>query len=295
MAGHTEQLDTFVTVVKTGSFTAAAEQLGQATSVVSRRVKQLEQRLGVALLVRTTRSLRLTSEGEWYYQQACSILRQLNQADHFLMDRSHKPAGKLRVDSATPFILHQLVPLVAEFLALYPEIELTLDSSESFINLIEKRVDVAIRFGELTDSSLKARKLGAGFRRLLASPNYLASFGTPESLADLVKHRCIGFSSIEHLNRWPLRDHDGELYKITPYLTADSGETVRQLALHGNGIACLSGFMTQEDIRAGRLVPVLEHLREQVLMPVYAVYYSEGEANPRVRCFIDFLTQKLVL
>ncbi|WP_127020969.1 LysR family transcriptional regulator [Rheinheimera mangrovi] len=295
MAGHTEQLDTFVTVVKTGSFTAAAEQLGQATSVVSRRVKQLEQRLGVALLVRTTRSLRLTSEGEWYYQQACSILRQLNQADHFLMDRSHKPAGKLRVDSATPFILHQLVPLVAEFLALYPEIELTLDSSESFINLIEKRVDVAIRFGELTDSSLKARKLGAGFRRLLASPNYLASFGTPESLADLVKHRCIGFSSIEHLNRWPLRDHDGELYKITPYLTADSGETVRQLVLHGNGIACLSGFMTQEDIRAGRLVPVLEHLREQVLMPVYAVYYSEGEANPRVRCFIDFLTQKLVL
>ena len=295
MAGQTEQLDTFVTVVKTGSFTAAAEQLGQATSVISRRVKQLEQRLGVALLVRTTRSLRLTSEGEWYYQQACSILRQLAQADHFLMDRSHKPAGKLRVDSATPFVLHQLVPLISEFLALYPEIELTLDSSESFINLIEKRVDVAIRFGELTDSSLKARKLGAGFRRLLASPAYLASFGTPESLSDLAQHRCIGFSSAENLNRWPVRDQDGEFYKITPYLSADSGETVRQLALHGNGIACLSGFMTQEDIRAGLLVPVLEHLREQVLMPVYAVYYSEGEANPRVRCFIDFLTQKLVL
>ena len=295
MAGHTEQLDTFVTVVKTGSFTAAADQLGQATSVISRRVKQLEQRLGVALLVRTTRSLRLTSEGEWYYQQASSILRQLAQADHFLMDRSHKPAGKLRIDSATPCILHQLVPLVSEFLALYPEIELTLDSSESFINLIEKRVDVAIRFGELTDSSLKARKLGAGFRRLLASPHYLASFGTPDTLADLAQHRCIGFSSADNLNRWPIRDHDGELYKITPYLSADSGETIRQLALHGNGIACLSGFMTQEDIRAGRLVPVLEHAREQVLMPVYAVYYSEGEANPRVRCFIDFLTQKLVL
>lgn len=295
MAGHTEQLDTFVTVVKTGSFTAAADQLGQATSVISRRVKQLEQRLGVALLVRTTRSLRLTSEGEWYYQQASSILRQLAQADHFLMDRSHKPAGKLRIDSATPFILHQLVPLVSEFLALYPEIELTLDSSESFINLIEKRVDVAIRFGELTDSSLKARKLGAGFRRLLASPDYLASFGTPDTLADLAQHRCIGFSSADNLNRWPIRDPDGELYKITPYVTADSGETIRQLALHGNGIACLSGFMTQEDIRAGRLVPVLEHAREQVLMPVYAVYYSEGEANPRVRCFIDFLTQKLVL
>ncbi|OGO85561.1 MAG: LysR family transcriptional regulator [Chromatiales bacterium RIFOXYA1_FULL_46_5] len=295
MAGHTEQLDTFVTVVKTGSFTAAADHLGQATSVISRRVKQLEQRLGVALLVRTTRSLRLTSEGEWYYLQACSILRQLAQADHFLMDRSHKPAGKLRIDSATPFILHQLVPLVAEFLALYPEIELTLDSSESFINLIEKRVDVAIRFGELTDSSLKARKLGAGFRRLLASPDYLASFGTPETLADLVKHRCIGFSSADNLNRWPIRDNESELYKITPYLSADSGETIRQLALHGNGIACLSGFMTQEDIRMGRLVPVLEHVREQVLMPVYAVYYSEGEANPRVRCFIDFLTQKLVL
>jgi DNA-binding transcriptional LysR family regulator len=277
MAGQTEQLDTFVTVVNAGSFTAAAEQLGQATSVISRRLKQLEQRLGVALLVRTTRSLRLTSEGEWYYQQACSILRQLQQADHFLMDRSHKPAGKLRVDSATPFILHQLVPLVAEFTALYPEIELTLDSSESIINLIEKRVDVAIRFGELTDSSLKARKLGAGFRRLLA------------------RHRCIGFSSVEQLNRWPVRDQNGDFYKITPAVSADSGETVRQLALHGNGIACLSGFMTQEDIRAGRLVPVLEAWREQLLMPVYAVYYSEGEANPRVRCFIDFLAQKLVL
>lgn len=295
MAGHTEQLDTFVAVVKTGSFTAAADQLGQATSVVSRRVKQLEQRLGVALLVRTTRSLRLTSEGEWYYQQACSILRQLAMADHFLMDRSHKPAGKLRVDSASPFILHQLVPLVSEFLALYPEIELTLDSSESFIHLIEKRVDVAIRFGELTDSSLKARKLGAGFRRLLASPDYLASFGTPETVEDLAKHHCIAFSSAEHLNRWPVRDLEGGFYKITPYVSADSGETVRQLALLGNGIACLSGFMTQDDIRAGRLIPVLENLREQVLMPVYAVYYSEGEADPRVRCFIDFLAQKLVL
>jgi DNA-binding transcriptional LysR family regulator len=295
MAGQTEQLDTFVTVVNAGSFTAAAEQLGQATSVISRRLKQLEQRLGVALLVRTTRSLRLTSEGEWYYQQACSILRQLQQADHFLMDRSHKPAGKLRVDSATPFILHQLVPLVAEFTALYPEIELTLDSSESIINLIEKRVDVAIRFGELTDSSLKARKLGAGFRRLLASPQYLASFGLPETVADLARHRCIGFSSVEQLNRWPVRDQNGDFYKITPAVSADSGETVRQLALHGNGIACLSGFMTQEDIRAGRLVPVLEAWREQLLMPVYAVYYSEGEANPRVRCFIDFLAQKLVL
>ncbi|MCA1929921.1 LysR family transcriptional regulator [Rheinheimera sp.] len=295
MAGQTQQLDTFVTVVKTGSFTAAADQLGQATSVISRRVKQLEQRLGVALLVRTTRSLRLTSEGEWYYQQACSILRQLAQADHFLMDRSHKPTGKLRVDSATPFVLHQLVPLISEFLALYPEIELTLDTSESFINLIEKRVDVAIRFGELTDSSLKARKLGSGFRRLLASPDYLAGFGTPETLADLARHRCLGFSSVEQLNRWPIRDSEGEFYRITPYVSADSGETLRQLALYGNGIACLSGFMTQEDIRAGRLVPVLEHLREQVLMPVYAVYYGEGEANPRVRCFIDFLAQKLVL
>lgn len=295
MAGQTQQLDTFVTVVKTGSFTAAADQLGQATSVISRRVKQLEQRLGVALLVRTTRSLRLTSEGEWYYQQACSILRQLAQADHFLMDRSHKPTGKLRVDSATPFVLHQLVPLISEFLALYPEIELTLDTSESFINLIEKRVDVAIRFGELTDSSLKARKLGSGFRRLLASPDYLAGFGTPETLADLARHRCLGFSSVEQLNRWPIRDSEGEFYRITPYVSADSGETLRELALYGNGIACLSGFMTQEDIRAGRLVPVLEHLREQVLMPVYAVYYSEGEANPRVRCFIDFLAQKLVL
>lgn len=170
MKANSDELITFVTVVESGSFSRAAERLDQANSVVSRTVKKLETKLGVTLLNRTTRQISLTQEGENYFRQVQKVLSDMAAAENALMESRQRPQGLLRVDAATPVVLHVLTPLVAEFRALYPEMSLSLVSSENFINLIERKVDIAIRVGELTDSSLKARKLMTSYRQILASP-----------------------------------------------------------------------------------------------------------------------------
>lgn len=214
-------------------------------------------------------------------------------AENALMESRQRPQGLLRVDAATPVVLHMLTPLVAEFRERYPEMSLSLVSSENFINLIERKVDIAIRVGELTDSTLKARKLMTSYRHVLASPAYLAQHGTPLTVEDLAHHCCIGFNDLPSLNRWPLACSDGSQLEITPGLTTNSGETQRHLCLHGNGIACLSDFMSDEDIKRGDLVPILVEATLPVAMPINAVYYSDSAVSNRLRSFIDFVSEYL--
>ncbi len=171
MKTHSDELTLFVAVVEAGSFRQAAENLGMDNSVVSRGIKRLEEKLSTVLLNRTTRRVSLTEEGSWFYQRAVKILTEMSEAEGHLLMRREQPEGVLRVDAATPFILHRLVPLIGEFRRRYPAIELQLHSSEGFINLMERRVDMAIRIGELTDSSLRALPLGRSRLRLLASPH----------------------------------------------------------------------------------------------------------------------------
>ncbi|MBX9334096.1 LysR family transcriptional regulator [Serratia marcescens] len=284
---------TFVTVVESGSFSRAAERLQQANSVVSRTVKKLESKLGVTLLNRTTRQISLTQEGENYFRQVQKVLSDMAAAENALLESRQRPQGLLRVDAATPVVLHLLTPLVAEFRERYPEMSLSLVSSENFINLIERKVDIAIRVGELTDSTLKARKLMASYRRILASPAYLAQYGAPKTVADLVHHCCIGFNDLPNLNRWPLACADGRQLEIVPGLTTNSGETQRHLCLHGNGIACLSDFMSDEDVKRGDLVPLLVEDTLPLEMPINAVYYSDSAVSNRLRSFIDFISERL--
>lgn len=254
MKANSDELITFVTVVESGSFSRAAERLQQANSVVSRTVKKLESKLGVTLLNRTTRQISLTREGENYFRQVQKVLSDMAAAENALLESRQRPQGLLRVDAATPVVLHLLTPLVAEFRERYPEMSLSLVSSENFINLIERKVDIAIRVGELTDSTLKARKLMASYRRIWPPPP-TAQYGAPKTVADLVHHCCIGFNDLPNLNRWPLACADGRQLEIVPWLTTNSGETQRHLCLHGNGIACLSDFMSDEDVKRGDLVP----------------------------------------
>lgn len=214
-------------------------------------------------------------------------------AENALLESRQRPQGLLRVDAATPVVLHLLTPLVAEFRERYPEMSLSLVSSENFINLIERKVDIAIRVGELTDSTLKARKLMASYRRILASPAYLAQYGAPKTVADLVHHCCIGFNDLPNLNRWPLACADGRQLEIVPWLTTNSGETQRHLCLHGNGIACLSDFMSDEDVKRGDLVPLLVEDTLPLEMPINAVYYSDSAVSNRLRSFIDFISERL--
>ncbi|EMH4071724.1 LysR family transcriptional regulator [Serratia marcescens] len=293
MKANSDELITFVTVVESGSFSRAAERLQQANSVVSRTVKKLESKLGVTLLNRTTRQISLTQEGENYFRQVQKVLSDMAAAENALLESRQRPQGLLRVDAATPVVLHLLTPLVAEFRERYPEMSLSLVSSENFINLIERKVDIAIRVGELTDSTLKARKLMASYRRILASPAYLAQYGAPKTVADLEHHCCIGFNDLPNLNRWPLACADGRQLEIVPGLTTNSGETQRHLCLHGNGIACLSDFMSDEDVKRGDLVPLLMGDTLPLEMPINAVYYSDSAVSNRLRSFIDFISERL--
>ncbi len=291
MKTNSEELGVFVAVVENGSFSRAAVQLNQANSAVSRAVKRLEMKLGVNLLNRTTRQLSLTEEGQRYFRRAQHILQEMADAENELQETKETPAGTLIVDAATPVVLHLLVPLIKPFRERYPHVTLSLVSSETFINLIERKVDVAIRVGSLSDSSLRARPLFSSYRRIVATPEYLAVNGTPQKPEDLDTHYCIGFSEPVSLNSWPVPDEHGQLRHITPALTSNSGETIKQLCLAGNGIACLSDFMVDEEIMHGKLVEVLQAQQLTVTTPFNAVYYSDRAISARIRAFIDFLTE----
>ena len=228
MRATSEEIAIFVAVVESGSFSRAAEQLGQANSAVSRAVKKLESKLGVSLLNRTTRQLSLTEEGERYFRRMQVVLQEMAAAENELLESRTTPRGLLRVDAATPVILHFLMPLIKPFRERYPEMSLTLVSSETFINLIERKVDVAIRAGTLTDSSLRARPLFNSYRKIIASPDYLARHGTPQSIAELKNHQCLGFSEPVSLNTWPVSCCDGQLLEIESEISSNTASLIYQ-------------------------------------------------------------------
>ncbi|WPB57553.1 LysR family transcriptional regulator [Xylophilus sp. GOD-11R] len=288
-----EELQAFAAVVDAGSITAAADQLGQTVSGISRALTRLERKLDTTLLSRTTRRLQLTEEGEVFLGRTRAILASLDDAEEQMAARRARPAGRLRVNAASPFMLHAVVPLVGDFLAAYPQIQLELDTDDLNIDLLERRTDVAIRIGALRDSTLHARTLGTSQVRLLASPDYLARRGKPRQVDDLAGHTLLGFTQPESLNRWPLRCGQGDGWTAVPHIAASSGETLRQLALGGDGIACLSDFMSAEDRRQGRLVQVLARDTLESRQPINAVYYRNTQLASRIGCFLDFLQARL--
>lgn len=293
MKATSEEARVFVEVVEHKSFTKAADKLNLANSAVSRTVKKLEDKLGVNLLNRTTRQINLTAEGELYFQRMKVILQEMQAAENELHGTQTSPKGLLRIDAATPVVLHLLLPFISVFRQQYPDIILSLVSSETFVNLIERKVDVAIRVGQLTDSSLRARPLLSSYRKIVVSPKYLERQGTPKSVEDLRQHTCLTFTEPTSLNTWPLEINDNELITVTEGISSNSGETLRQLCVNGEGIACLSDFMLDKDIRDGKLVELFNDKLQQIPLPFHAVYYSDRVVSQRIRVFIDSLTQYL--
>jgi DNA-binding transcriptional LysR family regulator len=292
---NSDDLKTFITVIDSGTLSAASVHLGQTTSGVSRALSRLEDKLATSLLTRTTRRMELTEEGHLFLERARAILSAMEEAEETIRIRRQQPAGRLCVDAASPFMLHCVVPHVAEFRAMYPEIRLELSSNDQITDLIEHRTDIAIRIGALTDSTLHARALSASPLYVLASPGYLAQHGTPATPEDLAGagHTLLGFAQYEQGNSWPLRHATGNSLTVTPTLAASSGETLRQLALAGQGIVCLADFMTRADVAAGRLVKVLEDSYTGYRQQIHAVYYRNTQLAQRISCFLDFLQQKL--
>lgn len=289
------ELDTFVSIVDEGTISQAAEHLGVTVSAVSRALSRLEKKLNTSLFRRTTRRLELTQEGERYLERVRSILSDLEDAGDMMVKNKEVPSGKLRIDAATPFMLHVIAPLIDKYSNAYPQIDIELVSNESLVDLLEARTDVAVRIGELKDSSLSATPLGLSQIRILASPIYLKKHGTPKIVEDLVHHQLLGFNSLEKLNDWPIYDAANNLFHIHTNIKADSGETLRQLALCGIGIVCLSDFMTYQDIQKGDLIQLFESSTIKMQQPINLVYYKNRKLSERVSSFIEFLKAEVTL
>jgi DNA-binding transcriptional LysR family regulator len=289
----TEDLEILLAVADHGGFSAAANALDIQVAKVSRAVARLEQEHACSLFTRTTRKVSLTQEGERFIMAIRSAMEQIAGAEYALTAQKTRPSGRLRIDAASPFVLHQLIPLIKPFRAAYPDIELELVSNDSIIDLIEKRTDLAIRIGGLSDSGLHATLLGRSRLHLVASPDYLAARGTPKIVSELTLHDIIGFSDIANLNKLPTTPP----IQLSVNIKASSGESIRQLCLAGNGIALLSNFMVSEDIKKGRLVSLLA---ESIQTPnpreqVNAVYYKHTALASRIDAFLNFIKTRLIL
>ncbi|MDO9405219.1 MAG: LysR family transcriptional regulator [Polaromonas sp.] len=288
-----EELLAFRAVVDSGSITAAADQLGQTVSGISRALGRLEKKLATTLLRRTTRRIELTEEGRSFLVRTRAILDALDAAEDELSAHRQAPSGLLRVNAAAPFMLHAIVPLMPAFSALYPQIQLELNTDDLNVDLLQQRTDIAIRIGALRDSTLHARPLCTSRLRVLASPAYIAAHGKPKRVADLAGRTCIGNSQVPALNHWPLRTAHGDSHDAAPTLTASSGETMRHLALAGMGIVCLADFMTEADRASGALVQLLAKDTLDVRQPVNAVYYRNTALSSRITAFLDFVAARL--
>jgi len=288
-----EELRVLVAVADCGSITSAAELLDQTSSGVSRALSRLEAKLNSTLLHRTTRRLALTEEGQLFLTHARQILLSVEQAEEQIARRRETPSGRLRINAAAPFMQHVIVPLIGAFRQRYPLIQLELNTDDIVIDLLEQQTDIAIRIGELRDSTMRARMLGSSKVRLLASPDYLQKYGEPQSVEALAQHQLIGFSQLEMHNVWPVWQREGELLRIQPTIAASSGEIIRQLTLAGQGIARISDFVSHQDLAEGRLKEVLVQHTHDIRLPVHAVYYRNAELASRITCFLDFLHEEI--
>lgn len=292
MKSTIEELVAFITIVDTGSFVAAAEHLKQTPSGMSRSLTRLEAKLGVTLLERTTRKLKLTQEGQQFLIKARKILNELNAAEEDLQKSDQGTAGLIRIDSATPFVLHVIAPLMHKFRKCYPDIEIEINSNDQVIDLLQHKTDVAFRFGELNDSSLHAKLVCKSRLYIVASPEYLAIKGTPTQPEQLEHHDLIGFTRPDYINNWPIKVGD-EYFFAQAHIKASSGETVRQLTVRGHGIARLSEFEIWKDIQEGRLTALFEDQIEHQYQNIHAVYYQQEHLPKRIRLFIEFLADQL--
>ncbi|WP_256751888.1 LysR family transcriptional regulator [Mesorhizobium sp. Mes31] len=285
------EIEVFVRVVEEGSFSSAARALRMTPSAVSKLIARLEARLGARLVSRSTRRLQLTPEGTAFYESGLRILADMAAAEREAAAGA-APRGRLRVNTYVPFGVHRLIPLLPRFLERYREISVDLVLTDSVIDLMAERADVAIRAGPLGESRLVARKLGQSPVVVVAAPSYLEAHGTPRTLAELERHNRMGFGFVRHIDGWPFVDAAGAavIIPITGNALVGDGEAMRLMTLAGVGISRLARWHVAADIATGRLVPLLEEFNPGDEEVTHAVYVGQGRHLPaRVRAFLDFL------
>ncbi|HSI48580.1 MAG TPA: LysR family transcriptional regulator [Ideonella sp.] len=286
------EMEAFVQVVERGGFSAAARVLGMTPSAISKLVGRLEARLGTQLVHRSTRKLQLSAEGQQFYERAVQVLADLDEAER-AAGADAEPRGRVTLNTSVSFGTHVLVPLVPRFLAQHPQLSLDVALTDRVIDLMDERADIAIRWGPLPASDLVARRLGETGQVIVGSPAYLAERGTPQQPADLAAHHLLDFSYRRRMPDWPLLLGSKPLdVPVRGRIRASDGETLRNLALAGAGLARLSRYHIQHDLDAGRLIPVLERFNPDERAPIHAVYLGRSERLPaRVRAVLAFLVE----
>jgi DNA-binding transcriptional LysR family regulator len=287
------EMQSFTCVVDAGSFVGAADSLGVSKAAVSRHVNELESRLGVRLLHRTTRRLSLTSEGEVFLARCRELLSSLNEAEAEITASSDTARGLLRVNVPVTFGIRRLAPLWGEFRARHSQVRLDITLADRLVDLVEEGYDLAIRIGALDSSSLVSRRLTVTRLILCAAPEYLTSHGTPEHPDELQGHAVIGYSYFSSGDVWQLEGPEGPVIASTrPCIHSNNGDTCRGAALAGQGIILQPDFLVGDDIAAGTLVELMPEYRAAEL-GVYAIYPSRRHIAPKIRALIAFLSERL--
>lgn len=279
----------FVRVTQAGSLSRAARELGFSLTVVSRKLSRLEERLGVRLVNRTTRSLTLTEEGSRFYDRSVRILAEIEDAETEATSGRDTAIGTLRVTATFAFGIRWLAPLLAEFQQSHPTLNVRLDTADGLVNIVEEGYDLAIRFGALSDSSLIARQLAPNRRVICASPAYLDRSGRPSSIEDLVNHEAVSFGDPPSTH-WTF--DDGRSVNVCSRLGSNNGELAHRWALEGRGLILKSIWDVEDDVASGKLEIVLPD-QKLPAAPIHAVFPHNRLAAAKVRLCVDFLAARL--
>lgn len=284
------EYESFLAVSRAGRFSQAADDLGVSPSAISKQIKALEERLGVRLFNRTTRRVALTDEGRAFSERIQSILSELADAESAVAAGAVEPRGVLRVGAPMDFGRLHLAEPIARFAASQPRLEVEIELSDRFVDLIEEGLDVVVRIGELADSSVVARRLAPCRRVICASPDYLDRQGRPATVEALAAHRRIGYA-YEAERSWTFDSEDGPVRVDVPIgHRSNNGEMTRAMVVAGLGLALLPTFIVCDDLRAGRLVPLLADRLSSVI-PIQAVYPHRKHLSAKVRAFVDHLVE----
>ncbi|MFM2041779.1 MAG: hypothetical protein RLY86_355 [Pseudomonadota bacterium] len=290
-----EDLRLFTLVAETRSFTRAAEKLNLSKSAASRRIAELEETLGARLFHRTTRSISLTQVGQSFHQRIAQILSDLDEAERSVADERTAPRGVLKVAAPMSFGIRHLGAAICDFMARFPEVEVDMDLSDRYVDLVEEGYDLAVRIGRLKDSSLIARRICPARMVVCAAPDYLKRRGRPGVPQDLTQHDCLLYTGAQR-DEWVFRARPGAeetvAIRITGRLKANNGDLLRAAAVGGQGVITMPTFIVGDDLAAGRLVPcLLDHMVEPGA--VHCVYPANRHLSPKVRAFVDFMTARL--
>lgn len=283
-----KEITAFIAVAEDGGFAEAARRLGVAPSSLSRSVARLEARLGFDVFRRTTRQVSLTEEGATTLARARDLIETAEQFADLGSTRG-RPAGIINVNAPVPFILHAIAPRIGEFCSAYPDVTVRLSMTDTLVDLISAHADVAIRFGELEDSSLLYRHLGRSAWRLVGAPSLFGPRGVPKEISDLEGFEQVAFMNPARLNDLWFEGRSKPL-RLPPAIHADNGEAVRALVLAGNGIAQFSDYMIDADIRSGKAIPLLQDKLRTPAIPVSALYSEPAGRLGRMQVFLEWLS-----